>query len=463
MAYDLVVKGGVLLTPKGRVRADIGVRGEKVAALAPRLESRGGATVDAKGCFVLPGGVDAHTHFDLPYRGTTTADDFSTGTLAAAMGGTTTVIDFATQERGGSMLDALDAWHGKANGKSFTDYGFHMAVTDLPGSRLGELDEVAAEGCPSFKFYMAYPGVLMLDDRHIFRGMLRLRELGALAMVHAENGGLIAELVERARAEGKTSPRWHARTRPMAAEGEAAHRAVALAEAAGCPLYVVHVTCGAAMDEIRRARARGAKVYGETCPQYLYLDDRLYGRPGFEGAKFVMSPPLRPAAQKKLLWEGLRRGWLQTVATDHCSFNYGTGRGASKRLGRRDFSLIPNGAPGVEQRLLLMWDAVAGGTLSAERFVELVAEAPARLHGLYPRKGCLKPGSDADIVVLDPRRRHRFAAKTHFANVDYEPYEGRSVRGAVRDVFLRGRRLVEAFKPAGAPPSGVFLKRRAVH
>ncbi|HAH07650.1 MAG TPA: dihydropyrimidinase [Elusimicrobia bacterium] len=460
MGFDLIVKGGTLVSEVGFARSDIAVRAGRVAALGKKLDERGARTLDASGCFVVPGGVDAHTHFDLPFGRTTTADDFKTGSLAAACGGTTTILDFATQERGRPLKQALEEWRRKAEGRCHVDYGFHLAVVDLPESRLRELDWAVRAGCPSFKFYMAYPGRLMLDDGAIARAMLRLQDIGGLASVHAENGGLIDVLVRRALREGRRAPRWHPLTRPPAAEAEAVHRAIVLAEVTGCPLYVVHVSTAEGAGEIRRARERGLRVYGETCPQYLFLSDREYRRPGFEGAKFVMSPPLRPEGHPRRLWDALRQNWLQVVATDHCSFNYRKGRGASKQLGRKDFSRIPNGAPGVETRLPLLWDAVERGDLSPARFVELVSADPARLFGLYPRKGCLAPGSDADLAVLDPRKARLLSAKTHHANVDYSPYEGRRVRAWVRDVLLRGRPLVRSGEPVGGSPGGAFLERK---
>ncbi|MFA6093343.1 MAG: dihydropyrimidinase [Elusimicrobiota bacterium] len=459
MRFDLLIKGGTVLSPKGKARADVGVLGGRVAALGANLSSAGASVVlDARGCMVLPGGVDAHTHMDLPYGRTTTADDFSTGTLAAAMGGTTTIIDFATQEKGRSLQGALDLWHEKADGRCFTDYAFHMAVTDITAKSLREFRRIIAQGLPSFKFYMAYPA-LMLGDKDLFKGFRRLAEEGGLAMVHAENGAMISSFLDQARAKRLRSPAWHPWAHPMLAEEEAAHRAAALAESAGVPLYIVHVTCSGALEAIRSARQRGLPVFGETCPQYLYLDDREYSRPGFEAAKFVLSPPLRPRSEQEKLWLGLRRGELQVVSTDHCSFNYRTGRGASKQLGCRDFTRIPNGVPGVETRMLLMWDAVARGRLSAGRFVELTASQPARIFGLAGRKGILVPGADADIVILDPRRKTRISAKTQFMNADYSAYEGRLVHGRIRDVFLRGRPLVLGGLPAGEGPQGAFLKR----
>jgi len=460
MRLDILIRGGTLLTETGPVRCDIGIRREKIAAAARGLKAPEAKVVDASGCFVLPGGVDAHTHLDMPFAGTTTADDFATGSLAAVCGGTTTIIDFATQDKGRPMMAALEAWRRKADGRCVADYGFHMAVVDLGGGRLKEMDRIAREGCPSFKFYMAYPGRLMLDDGAIFRAMLRCRENGSVVCVHAENGGIIDALIEKALAQGRTHPRWHALTRPAQAEAEAAHRAIALAELSGAALYVVHVSTSEAAAEIRRARERGLRVFGETCPQYLYLSDNAYESPGFEGAKFVIAPPLRPAGHQRALWSAVREDWLQVVSTDHCSFNFKAGRGASKQMGRGDFSRIPGGSPGIETRVALMWDAVERGDLSPARFVQLVCANPAKMFGLYPRKGCLAPGSDADIVVLVPSVKRVLSAKTHHMNVDYSPYEGRVVRGAVRDVLIRGRFALTGFKPVGNPPRGVFLERR---
>jgi dihydropyrimidinase len=461
MSFDTVVRGGVVLTSSGAFQADVGIVGERIAWVAGGLDAQGAETIDARGCFVLPGGVDAHTHLDMPLAGSSTADDFETGSLAALCGGTTTIVDYAAQASDGSLLRGLEEWRARAEGRCACDFSFHMTISSLGEGALREMALIAREGCPSFKVFMAYPGRMMLDDGAIFRVMLRAREVGAVVCLHAENGPLIEVLVRRALERGHRAPRYHPATRPMAAESEAAHRGVVLAEAAKAPLYLVHLSTGEAALEVRRARSRGLSVFGETCPQYLYLTEEAYGAPGFEGAKFVMSPPLRPASEPPRLWEALRKGWLQAVGTDHCSFNFRKGRGLSKRAGLEDFSRIPGGVPAVENRMLLLWEGVCRRRISARRFVEVASTGPARIFGLYPRKGSIAQGSDADIVILDPKRRTRVLARTHHMNVDYNPFEGMTLSGGIRDVLIRGRRAVRMFRPAAKPPQGTFLRRSA--
>ena len=397
----------------------------------------------------------------MPFMGATTADDFASGSLAAACGGTTSVVDFAIQERGKSLLDGLEKWHKKAQGKSVVDYGFHMIIVDLPESRTKEMDRVVHEGSPTFKLFMAYPGIFMSDDATIFRAMMRTKENGGTICMHAENGGVIDVLVKKALAEGKLDPKYHALTRPMTAEAEATHRAIALSEMAGVPLYIVHLSAGDAMEEVRAARARGLPVPAETCPQYLFLSYDDYERGDFEGAKFVMSPPLRPKGNEARLWNGLKNDWLQVVSTDHCSFcmKDGVDGKPGKTLGRKDFSKIPNGAPGVEYRMLLLWDAVQKGRISENRFVEITSLNPAKIFGLHPRKGHLNPGADADIVIIDPNKSFTFSTKNHHSAADYNPYEGVTVKGSIRDVFSRGEAMVLDGKWAGKTSHGKFLKR----
>lgn len=460
MKYDLVVKGGTVVTASDSYPADIGIRAGKIAAVG-EIDAKGVETVDAKGMKVVPGGIDVHTHFDMPFMGATTADDFASGTLAAACGGTTSVVDFAIQERGKSLLDGLEKWHKKAQAKSVVDYGFHMIVVDLPESRTKEMDRVVHEGSPTFKLFMAYPGIFMSDDATIFRAMMRTKENGGTICMHAENGGVIDVLVKKALAEGKLDPKYHALTRPMTAEAEATHRAIALSEMAGVPLYIVHLSAGDAMEEVRNARARGLPVHAETCPQYLFLSYDDYERGDFEGAKFVMSPPLRPKGNEERLWNGLKNDWLQVVSTDHCSFcmKDGVDGKPGKTLGKKDFSKIPNGAPGVETRLMLLWDAVQDGRISENRFVEITSTRPAKIMGLYPRKGLIAPGADADLVVLDSKKKFTISAKAHHSKADYNPYEGKTVRCSIKEVMVRGRKVVTGYKPVSVPPHGRFVKR----
>jgi dihydropyrimidinase len=459
MAYDLLIKNGTVVSASDTFIADVAVSNGKVAAVG-KVSEPAKKVVDAKGKIVLPGGIDVHTHFDMPFMGATTADDFTTGSTGALFGGTTSIVDFAIQKRGETFRHALDDWHKRADGRSGVDYAFHMIVVDFPEKAQKEMDKLVDEGVTSFKLFMAYPGIFMSDDATIFRALMRTKDNGGMICMHAENGGVIQVLVEKALAEGKIEPKYHALTRPMSAEAEATRRAISLAEMAGVPIYFVHLSAGDAMDEVRRARERGLPVFAETCPQYLYLSYEDYERPGFEGAKFVMSPPLRPKGNEERLWAGLKRNDLQVVSTDHCSFCMkATPTKPGKELGKKDFSKIPNGAPGAEYRLLLLWDAVQKGRISENRFVEITSTAPAKLFGLYPRKGHLNPGADADIVVLDPNKPHTFSAKTHHHAADYSPYEGVTVKGSIRDVFVRGTAMVENGLWVGRHTHGRFLKR----
>jgi dihydropyrimidinase len=459
MAYDLVVKGATCVTASDTFVADIAVEKGKIAAIG-KVVPGDTKVVDARGCVVVPGGIDVHTHFDMPFMGATTIDDFRSGTTAAVFGGTTSIVDFAIQKRGGTLQEALDTWHKKAEGKSAVDYAFHMICVDLPEKNVKEMDKMVAQGVSSFKLFMAYPGIFMSDDATIFRALLRTKENGGMICMHAENGGVIDVLVQRALASGQIEPKYHALTRPMSAEAEATRRAIALADMAGVPIYFVHLSAGDAMDEVRRARERGQAVFAETCPQYLYLSYEDYERPGFEGAKFVMSPPLRPKGNDERLWAGLRRNDLQVVSTDHCSFCMkATPKQPGKELGKKDFSKIPNGAPGVEYRMLLLWDAVQKGKITPNRFVDITSTTPAKLFGLYPRKGNLAPGADADFVIIDPKKTHTFSTASHHSTADYNPYEGMTVKGSIRDVFVRGGHMVSGTKLLGKYSHGKFQKR----
>jgi dihydropyrimidinase len=458
VSYDLVIKGGTVVTASDTFIADVAVADGRIAAVGT-IESGDARTFDARGKVLVPGGIDVHTHFDMPFMGAKTADDFTTGSTSAVFGGTTSVIDFAIQKKSEDLREALDLWHEKAEGRSAVDYAFHMIITDLPEKKVKQMDDMIKEGVSSFKLFMAYPGIFMSDDATIFRALSRTKENGGMICMHAENGGVIDVLVQKALAAGQIEPKYHALTRPMSAEAEATRRAIALADMAGVPIYFVHLSAGDAMDEVRRARERGQAVFAETCPQYLYLSYEDYERPGFEGAKFVMSPPLRPRGNEERLWKGLARNDLQVVSTDHCSFCMKAEKGKpGKELGKKDFSKIPNGAPGVETRMLLLWEAVQNGKLTANRFVDITSTTPAKLFGLYPRKGALMPGADADILVLDPNKKTTFSAKTHHANVDYNPYEGKTVHGAVAEVFVRGRHMVSGDKFVGKL-AGHFLRR----
>jgi dihydropyrimidinase len=457
-----VIRGGTVVTATDLYRGDVLIEDEKIVAIATNVgQAHFGTqtpdrTIDASGKFVIPGGIDVHTHLDMPFGGTTSADDFESGTIAAAHGGTTSVVDFAIQYRGQTLGHALETWMKKAEGKAAIDYGFHMIVTDLNDAVEDEMDALVRQGVTSFKLFMAYPGVFMLDDASIFRALLRTGENGGTICMHAENGGVIDVLVRKALADGKTAPKYHALTRPARAEGEATHRAIALAEIAEVPIYIVHLSAAEALEMVTEARDRGLPAYAETCPQYLFLSYDNYEEAGFDGAKYVMSPPLRPKETQKKLWRGLAFNDLQAVSTDHCPFCMKE----QKELGRGDFSKIPNGAPGIETRMSLVFDGgVRTGEISLNRYVELTSTSPAKIFGLFPRKGTIAPGSDADIVVFDPTRKHTLSAKTLHMKVDYNPYEGREVTGVSETVISRGRIVVENGRFTGRAGAGSFLKR----
>ena len=455
-ANRLLIAGGRVITAVDDYEGDVLIEGDKIAAVFRKHTLTDVETIDAKGKIVIPGGIDVHTHLDMPFGGTTSADDFESGTIAAAHGGTTSVVDFAIQYRGQTLRHALDAWRMKADGKAAIDYGFHMIVTDLNDPVEREMDELVREGVTSFKLFMAYPGVFMLDDASIFRALLRTRENGGTICMHAENGGVIDVLVKRALAEGKTAPKYHALTRPARAEAEATHRAIALAEMAGVPIYIVHLSAAEALEMVTEARDRGLPAYAETCPQYLFLSYDNYEEPGFDGAKYVMSPPLRPKETQDRLWRGLASNDLQAISTDHCPFCMKE----QKELGRDDFSKIPNGAPGIETRMSLVHDGgVRTGKISWNRYVELTSTSPAKIFGLFPRKGTIAPGSDADVVVFDPNKKQTLSAKTLHMKVDYNPYEGREVTGVSETVLSRGKVVVENGKFVGRAGAGSFLKR----
>ena len=454
-----LIRNGTVVTATDLYRGDVFIDGEKIAAVGTKLPDSMTAdrTIDASGRYVIPGGIDVHTHLDMPFGGTTSADDFASGTIAAAHGGTTSIVDFAIQYKGQTLREAWDAWMKKADGKAAIDYGFHMIITDLPDAVEREMDVLVAEGVTSFKLFMAYRGVLMLDDGSIFRALLRTAHNGGTICMHAENGDVIDVLVKRALAEGKTEPKYHALTRPPRAEAEATHRAIALAEMAGVPLYVVHLSAAEALEQVTLARDRGLPAYAETCPQYLFLSYANYEEPGFEGAKYVMSPPLRAKGNEEKLWRGLAGNDLQAVSTDHCPFCMKE----QKELGRGDFSRIPNGAPGIETRMSLLYDGgVRTGRIPLNRFVELTSTSPAKIFGLFPKKGTIAPGSDADLVIFDPEKKHVLSARTHHMRVDYNPYEGREVTGKAETVLSRGRVIIDNGQFVGKPGAGSFLKRQ---
>jgi dihydropyrimidinase len=456
-----LIRNGTIVTHSGREAADIYCEDGVITRIGRGLTLPSETVIDASGLLVMPGGIDAHTHLDMPAGDIVTTDDFETGTIAAAHGGTTTIIDFATPEPGERLRSALDTWMAKADGKAVVDYGFHMVVRDAGARTLAEMGDLSrGEGVTSFKMFMAYPGRLMADDGAIFAALVHTHEHGGLVRVHAENGGVIEVLVAEALRCGNTAPKVHARTRPPRGEAEATGRAIALAEMAGAPVFIVHVSCAEALDEVRRGRGRGVAAFAETCPQYLCLSDDEYDRGGFEAAKFVISPPLRPVPHQEALWRGLAAGHIQTVGTDHCPF--GLDHPPHKQRGRGDFSKIPNGAPGIETRLMLLWDSgVRSGRITPERFVELTAAGPAKVFGLWPRKGAIAPGSDADLVLWNPEKMVVLSASTHHMRVDYSLYEGRVVTGAPETVLSRGEVIIERDTFAGRRGRGRFLKRAA--
>jgi dihydropyrimidinase len=454
-----LIRNGKVVTAQESRAADVLIEGERIKEVRGGIPaSAAEKVIDAKGLYVIPGGIDAHTHLDMPFGGTTSADDFESGTRAAAFGGTTTIVDFAIQGRGTRMRQALDTWWKKAEGRASIDYGLHMIITDLGVAGLEDMDEMVREGVASFKLFMAYPNVLMVDDATIFKALSQTSRNGALICMHAENGSVIDVIVARALAEGKTAPIYHALTRPPRAEAEAVHRAIAMAEIAQVPVYIVHLSSEDALNEVREARDRGLPAYAETCPQYLLLSVDDLERPNFEGAKYVFTPPLRPKEHQPRLWEGLKKDHLQVVSTDHCPFCFKD----QKILGKDDFTKIPNGGPGIENRLqLIHHHGVNQGKISLNRFVELTSTTPARIFGMYPRKGEIAPGSDADIVIWDPEAPYTISAATHHMKVDYSMFEGFTVKGNARMVLSRGELIVEGNKFLGKAGRGKYLKREA--
>ncbi|WP_445182185.1 dihydropyrimidinase [Pseudonocardia sp. Cha107L01] len=453
-----LITGGLVISATDEITADVLVDGERVVALlAPGsgLADSADRVIDAAGKYVIPGGVDAHTHMEMPFGGTYASDTFETGTAAAAWGGTTTIIDFAIQSVGKSLREGLDAWHAKAEGNCAIDYGFHMIVSDVDEQSMKEMDVLVGEGVTSFKMFMAYPGVFYSDDGKILRAMQQGAANGALTMMHAENGIAIDLLVQQALARGQSDPRYHGDVRHALLEAEATHRAIQLAKVAGSPLYVVHVSAEEAVAEIAGARDAGFPVFAETCPQYLFLSTDDLAKPDFEGAKYVCSTPLRPVENQAALWRGLRTDDLSVVSTDHCPFCFK----GQKEMGRGDFSKIPNGMPGVENRVDLLHQAVVDGHISRRRWVELTSTAPARMFGLHPRKGAIAPGSDADIVIYDPAAEQVLSAETHHMNVDYSAYEGKRVTGKAQTVLSRGEVIVDGGEYFGRPGRGSYLTR----
>ncbi|WMX44259.1 dihydropyrimidinase [Streptomyces roseicoloratus] len=460
MSTRTLIRGGLVITAADELHADVLIEDGRITALAAHgSDIAAGWTadriVDATDRYVIPGGVDAHTHMELPFGGTFASDTFETGTRAAAWGGTTTIVDFAVQTAGHSLREGLDTWYAKADGNCAVDYGFHMILSDVNEQTLKEMDRLVQEGVSSFKLFMAYPGVFYSDDGQILRAMQRGAANGGLIMMHAENGIAIDVLVEQALARGETDPRYHGEVRKALLEAEATHRAIQLARVAGSPLYVVHVSAEEAVAELAAARDKGLPVFGETCPQYLFLSTDNLAEPDFEGAKYVCSTPLRPREHQAALWRGLRTNDLQVVSTDHCPFCFK----GQKELGVGDFSKIPNGLPGVENRMDLLHQAVVDGHISRRRWIEIACATPARMFGLYPQKGTIAPGADADVVIYDPHSTQTLSAATHHMNVDYSAYEGRTVTGQVETVLSRGEPVIEQRKFTGRAGHGSFVPR----
>src|SRR6266540_4162244 len=454
---SVLIKGGRIVTAADDYVADLYVEDETVTLIGESLDQPADKVIDATGKYVLPGGVDPHTHLDMPFGGTVTIDDVESGQISAAFGGTTCHVDFIIQPKGASFADAFDEWKSKADGRQVIDMGYHMAVTDLKdGGTLEELATLPDQGITSYKLFMAYKGALMVDDETLFRTMQVAAETGTLVMVHAENGDAIDVLVKAALAEGKTEPRYHALTRPPETEGEATNRAIQLSRVAGSALYVVHVSCRESVEPIAIAREKGWNVHGETCTQYFFVDYSFLERPDFEGGKYVYTPPPRAKENQDVLWNAVRTDVLSVVSTDHCAFLWD----GQKTMGRDDFSKIPNGAPGLENRLQMIHEHGARtGRISLNRMVELLSTNPARYFGLYPRKGTIAVGSDADIVVFDPERKATISAATQHSKTDYNLYEGTEVTGTPEVVLLRGQVLVEGDELVAEPGIGRFVAR----
>ncbi len=480
-------KNGTIITASDMVQADVLVEGETITLIGQNIPSKGHEVVNCKGKYLIPGGIDVHTHLDLPKFGNTDSnDDFDTGHKAAAFGGTTMHMDFVIQPIGGSLHDGLNTWREKAKPAQI-DYGFHLAVTDLRDEVMDEIPSLLDEGITSLKLFMAYKGVFQIDDKTLYRAMVQAAKHGMIVMVHAENGDVEEQLRLQLLADNKCDPIYHYSSRPPEIEGEATNRAVVLSGMTGCPLYVVHMTCQQSVDALRRGRAMGYPTMGETCVQYFHVTrDKHLGAPGFEGAKYVCSPPVRNPEHHAVLWQAVRDGTLQAVSTDHCDYWYEGGKGPwqewkqkydgrwveyekqnptyrrpGKEQGKGNWAKIPNGMPGIEDRMKVMWHlGVNGGRISPTRFVELACTNPAKIFGMYPRKGTIAVGSDADIVVWDPAKRHTMSAETHHMRTDYNVYEGMKVKGMPVQVYLRGRKIVDGEQWYGTNGSGQFIRRK---
>jgi dihydropyrimidinase len=455
---SVLIKGGRIVTAADDYVGDVFIDNGTVSLIGESLDVTADKTIDASGKYVIPGAIDPHTHLEMFFGGTVTCDDFTSGTTSAAFGGTTTLVDFCIQAPGTSFAQALENYFEKIERcKPVIDVGFHIAVTDLhDGGSLEELATLPDQGITSYKLFMAYKGAVMVDDDTLFRTMETAGETGALVMVHAENGDAIDVIVKRAVAEGHHEPVWHARTRPPETEGEATNRAIQLARVAGAPLYVVHVSCKEAIEPIMLAREKGWDTWGETCTQYLFIDESALDQPGFEGGKYIYTPPPRPKENQEHLWKALQSDVLSVVSTDHCPFKWPE----QKAVNGESFEKVPNGGPGIENRLHMLWThGVSAGRLSVNRFVELTSTNVAKYFGLYPRKGTIAPGSDADIVVWDPEKKLTISASSHHSNVNYNLFEGTEVTGAPEVVLVRGQVIVENDELVAEPGAGQFVKR----
>jgi dihydropyrimidinase len=463
-AAPMVLRNANVVTDCVSYTADLLIQDERIAAIGQHLDAAGADEVDASLYLTIPGGVDIHTHMDMPFAGTVTSDDFETGTIAAAAGGTTTLVDFAIQSPGGTLLDARDEWLAKALDRSAIDFGLHLIVRRVDDETLREIRLLVADGVTTYKVFLAYPGIFMISDADLFKILRLTSELGALVMIHAENGPIIAALVDEALARGQTSPRYHSVTRPVETEREAVARAIAISSmAAEAAVYFVHISSRAAVEEVRRARVQGHRVFAETCTHYLLLTDERYMEPGFEAAKYVMSPPLRSPDDQTALWRELAAGGLDVVSSDHCPFVFGEGYGslpAQKALGIDNFAKIPNGVPGVEDRLTMTFTrGVATGELTVNRWVAVTSSNPARLAGIYPRKGAIVVGSDADLVLWDPTSRRTVTAAQQHMRIDYNLYEGMEAIGEPAIVISRGSIVARRREYVGGRGHGRYLKR----
>jgi len=455
---EIKIINGIIVTATDTYRGEIGIAKGKIVTIGEKISEKAKQVIDAKGAYVLPGGIDVHTHLDMPFMGTSSSDDFMTGTIAAAHGGTTCIVDFAMQQKGKSLRETLEIWKTKARGRAVIDYGFHMAISDLNDDVLAEIPLLVTAGVTSVKVFLAYKGLLMLNDSSLFKIMKLSKKSGALVLVHAENGDIIDTLVEDLISKRMAGPKYHAISRPPEAEAEATARAISIAKMASAPIYIVHLSCREALAKVKEARNQGFPVFAETCPQYLILSDENYGKEGFNGAKYVISPPLRDKTNHSILWQGLLYRNLDLISTDHCPFNFK----GQKDLGKVDFSKIPNGAPGIENRLCLIFhEGVNKKRIDINRFVDLVSTTPAKMFGLYPEKGTVAVGSDADIVVFNPDKEFKITAKTNHQRVDYTPYEGYKGKGVPEVVMARGEILIRKGAFWGTPGRGRYVPRKS--